>query len=522
MAKLFRDIVEENSPGLHKFYDELLSQGGGMAAARQDAAGKPITEATSEVERWLSIEDRGWLKYGNPTNNSLDLIPALRQYFVYRSRRYFALDPLAKHGVRMWTDYTFGNGISHQPKDESNKPIMDKFWNSAKNRPVLSAQGQRKASDKLLVDGEIFFAFFIGAGGEVTLRWIDPLEISEIITDPEDIYSQKYFKRVWMDAQGKPHDTFYRSTDNEEGGIYPDSMGRAIGPDTPGYDEALVIHLSFTGLGQRGMPLLLPALDWIDEYRRFLAARIAITRALARFAWKAKVMGGQASIDAVKAKIDGKYPQAGSTWVENQGINLDSIKQETGANSAEIDGRMIKLMICCAFGISENYFADIKTGNLATAKTVELPLLKQFSSYQQLWSDTYQDIFTVVLKSNGVENATRDAVDVDFPPVSPEDVQEAISAITGIMSAFPKLADSDEVLKQGLMSIGIVDIDYVMAELRKAAEVKKAEPVPPIIPPIIPPLVQPATGTPEKALIQNLNAVKDSIKAIYEAKNVVP
>ncbi|MGA2159991.1 MAG: hypothetical protein ABSG90_12330 [Dehalococcoidia bacterium] len=519
MAKLLRDVLEENTPSMNKFYNDLLSQGGGLVAARQDKEEKPIAEATSEVERWLSIEDRGWLKYGNPTNNSLDLIPSLRQYFVYRSRRYFALDPLAKHGVRMWTDYAFGSGISFQPKNDSYKETLNDFWYSQKNRPILSAQGQRKASDKLLVDGEIFFAFFISSDGKVTVRWIDPLEISEIITDPEDVYAQKYFKRMWQDQQGKPHETYYRSTDNEDGEPYPDSQGKEISSKTPGYGDALVLHLPFTGLGQRGMPLLLPCLDWIDEYRRFLASRIAITRALARFAWKAKVMGGQASIDAVKAKIDGKYPQAGSTWTENQGINLESMKQETGANSAEIDGRMIKLMICCAFGISEQYFADIKTGNLATAKTVELPLLKQFSSYQQLWSNTYESIFSIVLKNNGVKDATRDIITFDFPPVSPEDIQEAVTAITGIMQAFPKLDDSDEVLKQGLMNLGFVDVDFIMSELKKAIAAKppQSPPVPPAGP--IPPGKE--APTPEQAAIQSLQALKASIQAIYEAKNVV-
>ena len=503
MPKLLRDVLEENTQGLHKFYDDLLNQAGGLAAARNDRTGLSITEATSDVERWLSIEDRGWLKYGNPTNNSLDLIPSLRQYFVYRSRRYFALDPLAKHGVRMWTDYAFGSGISFQPKNDSLKQKLNDFWYSPKNRPVLSAQGQRKASDKLLVDVEIFFAFFIGSGGEVTVRWIDPLEITEIITDPEDVYSQKYFKRMWMDAQGKPHDTYYRSTDNQDGETYADSIGKAIDKTTPGYSDALVLHVPFTGLGQRGMPLLLPALDWIDEYRRFLASRIAITRALARFAWKVKALGGQASLDAVKAKIDGKYPQAGSTWVENQGVTMDSMKQETGASSAEIDGRMIKLQICCAFGISEQYFADISTGNLATAKTVELPLLKQFSSYQQLWSDVYETVFSIVLQNNNVTNSPREIMTVNFPPISPEDVKEAVIAITGILNAFPQLSSSDEMLKQCLTNIGIVDVDFVVSELKKALSVRTT--------PLPPPSATGSLPNQEKALIQALRDYRESL-----------
>ena len=131
-----------------------------------------LKEASAAVEQWLSIEDRGWLIYGNPTNNSLDLIPNLRQYFVYRSRRYFAMDPMARQAIRLWTDYTFGNGISFQCKDEKAKTVLDAFWNSQDNRAVMSFRGQRKSGEKLLIDGEIFFAFFRGPGGAVKIRWI--------------------------------------------------------------------------------------------------------------------------------------------------------------------------------------------------------------------------------------------------------------------------------------------------------------------------------------------------------------
>src|ERR1035437_36191 len=204
--------------------------------------GMNVQEATADVERFLSIEDRGWLKYGNSTNNSLDLIPSLRQYFVYRSRRYYSLDPLARQAIRLWTDYSFGSGISYQSKNVAVKKVLDGFWNSRENRPIMSARGQRKACDKLLVDGEVFFCLFMGEEGKVTVRWIDPLEISEIITDPNDVMAQKYFKRSWMNQQAQCFDTYYRSVDNQDGDCYPDSTGKMISPDVEGYDEALVYH----------------------------------------------------------------------------------------------------------------------------------------------------------------------------------------------------------------------------------------------------------------------------------------
>ncbi|KKL65463.1 hypothetical protein LCGC14_2154710, partial [marine sediment metagenome] len=63
-------------------------------------------------------------------------------------------------------------------------------------------------------------------------------------------------------------------------------------------DDVQVYHLTYNTIGQRGLPLLLPAIDWIKQYRRFLASRVAIMLALARFAWKTKTKGGQTAVDA--------------------------------------------------------------------------------------------------------------------------------------------------------------------------------------------------------------------------------
>jgi len=436
-----------------------------------------LKEASAAVEQWLSIEDRGWLIYGNPTNNSLDLIPNLRQYFVYRSRRYFAMDPMARQAIRLWTDYTFGNGISFQCKDEKAKTVLDAFWNSQDNRAVMSFRGQRKSGEKLLIDGEIFFAFFRGPGGAVKIRWIDPLEIREIITDPGDVVSQKFFNRQWMDQLAVSHDEIYKAWTNDENEEAVNSAHQTV-QCTPGLEDVLVYHLPFNSIGQRGMPLLMPVMDWIDEYRRFLASRIAIVRALGRFAWKNKVMGGTSSVAAAKATQQGKYPQGGSTYIENMGADLEPIKTDTGASNAEADGRMIKLMIAAGVGIPEHYFGDVSMGGMNATKTVELPLVRMFEGNQQLWSDAYEDILGIVLNHNDIDPSTVN-VDLDFPMIVPQDSTAIVTAITQVVGVMPDLAKSDEVIMQALMNLGINNTADVMEWMKNQGLGSGVKAVPP-------------------------------------------
>lgn len=424
-----------------------------------------LREATASVEADLALEDAGWI---NLSGTTADVItPADRITNLKLSRLYSTKDPLGKQAIRLWTDYTFGTGMTWSTEDEKVKKALEDFWDAKANQSVLSARGQRRSSDKLLIDGEIFFAIFLGAD-TATIRTIDPLEITEIITDPDDKENIKFYKRMWSDTQGKGHTDIYRSTTNQKNEAAKDSMGVSVQKT----EDALVYHLTYNTITQRGNPLLLPALVWMKYHTKFLSSRIAIMLALAKFAWKQKVKGGQTAVDAVKAKTHQQQVNAASTITENLGVDTTPIKTETGASAAYQDGRMIKLMIFAATGFPEQYFADISTGNLATAKTVELPVMKMIQSYQSVWNDAYQDIDEVVLEHANIA-PDKWYIDRDFPKIAPADILQAATALTQILQVLPALGDSEDVKQIALLTLGVNDPAEVLDAL---AEVVKKNP----------------------------------------------
>lgn len=441
-----------------------------------------LREATQTVEQELRLEDEGWINLSAGVGEVVT--DAERIANLKLSRLYYTKDPLARQAIRLWTDYTFGPGMTWQTEEEAAQKALEAFWDSKANQSVLSARGQRKSSDKLLVDGEVFFAIFLGAKDEAKIRRIDPLEITEIITDPDDIDDVRFYRRKWTDRQGKAHETIYRSTLNIKGEAISDAMGASVKHN----DDAFIYHLAYNTISQRGNPLLLPALDWIKHYRRFLASRIAIMLALARFAWKTKVTGGQVAVDAIRAKTDAKIIAAGSQLLENLGSDTTPIKADSGARNAYDDGRMIKLQIAAAVGIPEQYFGDISIGNLATAKTVELPMMKMFQSYQKVWSDAYQDIDEVILEHNGVP-PDKWYIDRDFPAIAPADVAQAAQAIVQILTVMPEFASSPDVQQVALMALGINDPAEVIKQLGKESK-----------------------RNPEVALVKALREFKESLK----------
>jgi len=419
-----------------------------------------LKEATTQVEAALNLEDQGWINLSQMTSN---IIPADQRKTTVQEARIYALkDPLASRSVHLMTDYSFGPGISWNTKEENTKKALKNFWDSPSNAALFSAKGQRKSSDKLLIDGEIFFAVFLGTKGEATIRRINPLEIVEFVTDPDDIENVRFYERQWSSAQGSPHNDYYCSFANPKNEPCRDSYGISVQKT----QDALIYHLAINDLGQRGNSYLLPALEWIKLYRKFLASRVAVMLALARFAWKIKVQGGQTAVDTTKATYHEEEVKAGSTSIENMGADLQPIKTDSGAGQAYQDGRQLKLQISAASGWPEQYFGDISIGNLATAKTVELPVQKMCESYQAIWQDAYRDIFDLILEHNGIPENKR-YIDLDFPKVSEEAAASMAQSLMQIVQTFPRLADSNDVLQQALLTLGISNTNEVLEQLEQ-------------------------------------------------------
>ena len=430
--------------------------------APRDELALIMMEATASVEATLALEDEGWLALSGTTGEVIT--DAARKTNLKLSRLFALKDPLGKQSIRLWTDYTFGSGMTFNSDKPKAKAILAGYWNSKANQAVLSARGQRKSCDKLLIDGEVFFALFLGKNDDTKIRRIDPLEITEIITDSDDKEDVRYFKREWIDAQNIQHTDFYRSTTNIKGEPadkpIKDSSGRVVKHT----QEALIYHLTYNTITQRGNPLLLPALVWMKYFTKFLSSRIGIMLAAAKWAWKTKVAGGQTAVDAIKAKTNDQEIPGGSHIVENLGSDTQPIKTDTGAMKAYQDGRMVKLQVAAAVGLSEQYFGDISIGNLATAKTVELPMMKMFQSFQKVWNDAYQDMDEVVLEFNGV--SPKDwYVDRTFPPIAPKDVLALSDAIEKMVRTFPQFAESPDVQQQALVAMAINDPAEALAQI---------------------------------------------------------
>jgi hypothetical protein len=483
-----KDLVIESGP-MSPINEEMRDLGyntyteAGRKAAIQFLSAVPeIKEAFTQADIELALDDRGWLVGGKRMAGELD--PMSRQVQVNRSRYYAIRDPLAKQAVRLWTDYAFGaDAVTWSSDEDGVQSKLDKFMKDRRNRKITSRFGMRRMSHRLLIDGEIFFAIF----EDGTIRFFDCLQITDIICDPDDDDTVYAYKRVTTGQYGAaPQTLYYKPWDWEEDNFSSIPVDPATKKDITFEDGVVIYHVAFDAFEKRGQTLLGACSDWSREHRRFMEARVALTQALSRFAYKGKVKGGQNVINALQSQLQSTFAKTGlnggtehnpqnspgGVWAQNDGVDLTPMPRTTGASDASADANGLKLMVSAGTGIMLHYFGDPSTGNLATATAMELPMLKMFGAYQQLWKDAWRDIFSIILEEDADEEP--EVINITMPDIIEDDLQKMSMILQQITTIFPE-AKVPEVLEMILSSMGVQNLPEVMEKIAAQKEENDAK-----------------------------------------------
>ena len=464
---------------------------------QQDESGrclKHLAEASPYISAELRREDVGWSSLSTTTNN-LDMTPAMRKHSVWKARQYGRHDGISKQILALYTNFSIGTGFQWDvmaddasDQDTAAKTVLDTLIEA--NPKTFGAQGQRANSDALFTDGELFPVLFVGAD-TVKVRQVDPLEINYIVCDPEDRDKPIVYIRQFMKGT-KQAVTFYFDWKVDKGDIEKAIKAWPVG--APAFSEALLsdgvmYHIKLKGRGKRGDSGLLGGMDWSMQYRNFMTARAAITLAIASLAYKLKIKGNAGNLAAIKGQRgtaltgstsggEANPPQvAGSTWMENAGAELTTMKQETGASAAKVDAGLFMQMAGLPSGIFPHYFGSDNSFRLATATAMEPPMMKAFESYQGLWADVYENIIEWVWDKMDVPEDER-SLNTTAAPIQESNVGAIVESVAKLIVAFPALADSEDFMKWSLQTLGLNDANELIEALELDKSNKGAEPEP--------------------------------------------
>lgn len=435
----------------------------GQMAFTEHSNNELLQERIAELE--LALDDVGYERIGDSnfdkqfTKASIDKIAAM-------ARVYWLKNPLIKRAVATQANYVFGQGVDVVAADEDVQTVVDAFMEDSKNRAELTGeQAMLTKETELQVTSNLFFTFFTDPlNGATRVRTIPLSEITRIIYNPDDSKEPWYYYRQWQQPK-EPGSQKYEMHQ----AMYPDINYMPKG-GLPKYFNGIevmalnpVYHVKTNCLSdmEYGVSEIYAAIDWAKAYKDFLEDWYTIVKSLSKFAWKATSKSGTTGMAQAKQVLEGAINggsnpmnsdlpgQAAQVWMSSDNFDLAPMPK-SGATVAVDDGRRALLMVCAATGIYEHYFGDPSTGNLATAKAMEQPMLLMFQERQELWTDVFNTILGYVINQSALKPGgklrgvmsfndygesyvdmgdTDRSVDVKFPPILQEDVNERIDAI---------------------------------------------------------------------------------------------
>lgn len=435
----------------------------GKMAFTEHSNNELLQERIAELE--LALDDVGYERIGDSnfdkqfTKASIDKIAAM-------ARMYWLKNPLIKRAVATQANYVFGQGVDVVAADEDVQTVVDAFMEDSKNRAELTGeQAMLTKETELQVTSNLFFTFFTDPlNGATRVRTIPLSEITRIIYNPDDSKEPWYYYRQWQQPKEpgsqkyEMHQAMYPDINYmPKGGLPKHFNGIEVMALNPVY------HVKTNCLSdmEYGVSEIYAAIDWAKAYKDFLEDWYTIVKSLSKFAWKATSKSGATGMAQAKQVLEGAINggsnpmnsdlpgQAAQVWMSSDNFDLAPMPK-SGATVAVDDGRRALLMVCAATGIYEHYFGDPSTGNLATAKAMEQPMLLMFQERQELWTDVFNTILGYVVNQSALKPGgklrgvmsfndygesyvdmgdTDRSVDVKFPPILQEDVNERIDAI---------------------------------------------------------------------------------------------
>lgn len=357
---------------------------------------------------------------GGPFNKQL----YYRDYLRMISTCFFAYhhDPIARDLVSIMTDFTMGRGFEvHATGRDAEKAQI--LWDAFSVANRLDEQMDYAATE-LSIYGENMFwwlpnnqariSFMPVAGERVPkaliprVRLIDPSNIAEIVTIPEDpILGVLYY--VWMAP------TQYQMwTDGHQ------PATKFIYSQLPA-DQVMHFKVNSVSNEKRGRSDYFPALGYMKRLRDSVNYSLVKDQKNAAWSIDTTIEGNQDDLDAYVASQQalGTIAPAGSEFVHTASVKREYLANNAGKSGGSDTFQWCLSMICMASGIPLSYLGTHLTGaaNRASALVSTEPVAKRFERRRKVYQRIIQAMFERLMKEF---NLSADC-DILFPELITQD-----------------------------------------------------------------------------------------------------
>lgn len=321
-------------------------------------------------------------------------------------------NPLIKRGVAIRTGYIWGEGRQVSGRDDLVNEVIQKFDDD--NKTSFSSSQAREEQEKTCsTDGNIFRALPTSPlTGRVRVRTIDPTEMVQIITNPDDRDEPWfYLRRFTVNKAGDRYAGITRPTFDTKEILYPalgfkptarmkTIDGIEVAWDTP------VQHIAVNRLDGwlYGIGDTYAAIAWARAFKEFLEDWAKLTKSLSRIAWRVSSKNNrtQKAASAALKQALASLPelpgsQAGGV-ASMSGSEIEAIPK-TGATIDSESGKPLATMVAAAIGVPVTMLLGDpgQTGARAVAETLDKPTVNEMNLRRELWTDKDRELYDYVI-----------------------------------------------------------------------------------------------------------------------------
>jgi len=322
-------------------------------------------------------------------------------------------NPLAKGYIDRLTDFVIKDGFEVVSEDEDTQKAIDEFL-ELNDWPTFQHDACREVS----IFGEIFARFFDGADfAETTLT--DPSSIRTIDVDPENVKDVKRYLQEFHVVE----------FDNDGA-----EVKQTLKTNWIPADEIVSLKINTVSNARRGISDLLCILKWLTRHKQ-VATNLVRRSNIQMSVIGEKIIKGpggntttaggwRKSGDDASSPITGKRTERTvkpGTWY----VHSPNIEYKFTALPNDVKG-MVDLLsallkiIVAGVGLSEHWLGDTSESNLATATSVEIPIMAKFERRQNELKGFFKRYVAKGLESNDIENAEFDVI---APEISARDAE---------------------------------------------------------------------------------------------------
>ena len=366
-----------------------------------------LDEAYNQVQAQLAADSKGWALVGELGDG---LPHNVRAEKAREAEIAVASNPLIKRGVNLRAAYVWGQGVTISVRDEASKgqdiqAVLTEFMDDPSNAPLFAVDEQILRERECGTVGEVWLALPTTMQGRVRVRPLPAVEITRILTDPEDRYTDWFYLREYTVGK-KTRKTLYPALGYRPA-IQPKTLGEH--PQFTDMDaqalsmveirwDAPVRKLIVNELWGRGLGDAFASIPWAEAYKGFLESWHKLMLSLARFVWRAKAKPDKAQ--QVARRILEAEGQTGRTAVMDPATEIEAISK-SGATFDADSGRPLAGMVAAGLGVPVTMLlADPGvTGNRATAETLDQPTELEFGVRRETWARVFRDVVGWVIDS---------------------------------------------------------------------------------------------------------------------------